>query len=209
VLDRPADFVALAAEVDRAARRPDRMRFLRFTRLADTSQIPERTTIWTIKERLITAGASESVFDAVNRQLAKHGYSARGGQIIDAGIVRVPRPSLNKEEKSIVEDNAMPADWSPPKRRQKDIEARWTKRHGKSYFGDKLSANAKRGWRAWAGECSSSARAARTSRFRQHRSGATGASPGPVHVSSTCSPVSRRWDRKRCAASDWRARRCI
>lgn len=120
----------------------DQMSFLRFTRLADTSQIPDRTTIWTFKERLIKAGVSESVFDAVNRQLAKHGYIARGGQIIDASIVQVPRQSLNKEEKSIVEDNAMPADWSPPKRRQKDIEARWTKKHGKSYFGYKLSANA-------------------------------------------------------------------
>ena len=120
----------------------DRMSFLRFTRLIDSSQIPDRTTIWTFKERLIKAGACESVFDAVNRQLAKHGYIARGGQIIDASIVQVPKQSLNKEEKSIVEDNAMPADWSPPKRRQKDIEPRWTKKHAKSYFGYKLSANA-------------------------------------------------------------------
>ena len=104
VLDRHVDFVALAAEVDRAAPRPDRSRggrppfptevmvrilllqqlfnlsdeqmefqlldrmsFLRFTRLADTSQIPDRTTIWTFKERIIKAGASECVFDAVNR----------------------------------------------------------------------------------------------------------------------------------------------
>jgi hypothetical protein len=73
---------------------------------------------------LAKAGASESVFDAVNRQLAKHGYIARGGQIIDASIVQVPKQSLNRKEKSIVEDNAMAADWSPPKRRQKDIEAR-------------------------------------------------------------------------------------
>jgi IS5 family transposase len=119
----------------------DRMSFLRFTRLADTSQIPDRTTIWTFKERLIKAGASESVFDAVNRQLAKHGYIARGGQTIDASIVQVPKQAMSKEEKSIVEDNAMPADWSPPKRRQKDIEARWTKKHGKSYVGYKMSAN--------------------------------------------------------------------
>ena len=134
VLDRHVDFVALAAEVDRAAPRPDRSRggrppfptevmmrilllqqlfnlsdeqmefqlldrmsFLHVTRLADTSQIPDRTTIWTFKERLFKAGASESVFDAINRQLAKHGYIARGGQIIDASIVQVPRQSLNKE----------------------------------------------------------------------------------------------------------------
>jgi len=179
VLDRHVDFAALAAEVDRAAPRPDRSRggrppfptevmvrvlfiqqlfnlsdeqikfqlldrlsFQRFARLLDTSQIPDRTTIWTFKERLIKAGASASVFDAVNRQLARHGYIARGGQIIDASIVQVPKQSLSKEEKPLVDGGAMPADWSPPKRRQKDVDARWTKKHGKSFFGYKLSANA-------------------------------------------------------------------
>ena len=34
----------------------------------------------------------------------------------------------------------MPIDWKPAKRRQKDMDARWTKKHGKSYFGDTASA---------------------------------------------------------------------
>lgn len=120
----------------------DRLSFQRFAGLRDTSQIPDRTTIWTFKERLIKAGASESVFDAVNRQLAKHGYIARGGQMIDASIVQAPKQSLTREEKSLINEGAMPADWSPAKRRQKDTDARWTKKHGKSYFGYKVSANA-------------------------------------------------------------------
>ena len=120
----------------------DRLSFQRFAGLRDSSQIPDRTTIWTFKERLIKAGASESVFEAVNRQLARHGYIARGGQMVDASIVQAPKQSLNKEEKAIVAENAMPADWPPAKRRQKDTDARWTKKHGKSYFGYKLSANA-------------------------------------------------------------------
>ncbi|MYM37699.1 IS5 family transposase, partial [Duganella sp. FT94W] len=120
----------------------DRLSFQRFVGLRHSSKIPDRTTIWTFKERLIQAGASESIFDAVNRQLSIHGYMARGGQMIDASIVQTPRQSINKEEKAIVSENAMPADWKPAKRRQKDIDARWTKKHGKSYFGYKLSANA-------------------------------------------------------------------
>ena len=76
------------------------------------------------KERLIKAGASESVFEAVNRQLARHGYIALGGQMIDASIMQVPKQSLSKEEKAIVADNAMPLDWKPAKRRQKDLDAR-------------------------------------------------------------------------------------
>ncbi|HEX7988397.1 MAG TPA: IS5 family transposase [Duganella sp.] len=120
----------------------DRLSFQRFAGLRDSSQIPDRTTIWTFKERLIEAGASESVFEAVNRQLARHGYIARGGQMVDASIVQAPKQSLNKEEKAIVAEHAMPVDWSPAKRRQEDTDARWTKKHGKSYFGYKLSANA-------------------------------------------------------------------
>lgn len=68
----------------------DRLSFQRFVGLRASSQIPDRTTIWTFKERLIQAGASESIFEAVNRQLSKHGYIARGGQMIDASIVQRP-----------------------------------------------------------------------------------------------------------------------
>jgi IS5 family transposase len=178
-MERHVDFVALAAEVDRAAPRPgrerggrppfptelmvrvlliqqlfnlsdgqmefqllDRLSFQRFVGLRASSQVPDRTTIWTFKERLIQAGASESIFDAVNKQLSRHGYIARGGQMIDASIVQAPRQALSKDEKALVGEGAMPITWSPAKRRQKDIDAHWTKKHGKSYFGYKVSANA-------------------------------------------------------------------
>ena len=91
----------------------DRLSFQRFAGLRHTSQIPDRTTIWTFKERLIKAGACESVFEAVNRQLAKHGYIARGGQMIDASIVQVPKQSLSKDEKAIAGEGATPLAWKP------------------------------------------------------------------------------------------------
>ncbi|SCC95929.1 transposase [Thiomonas sp. X19] len=122
----------------------DRLSFQRFVGLRQSSQAPDRTTIWTFKERLIKAGASERIFEAVNRQLDRHGYIARGGQMIDASIVPVPKQTLNKDEKAIVQQDAMPAEWSPSKRRQKDVQARWTKKHGKSYFGYKLSTSVDR-----------------------------------------------------------------
>jgi len=34
--------------------------------------VNDRTTLWHFKERMIKAGDSESVFEAVNRRLAKH-----------------------------------------------------------------------------------------------------------------------------------------
>ncbi|MCW3479404.1 transposase [Neisseriaceae bacterium JH1-16] len=47
----------------------DRLSFQRFVGLRDSSQIPDRTTIWILKERLIAANASETIFTAVNQQL--------------------------------------------------------------------------------------------------------------------------------------------
>ncbi len=122
----------------------DRLSFQRFVGLRQSSQAPDRTTIWTFKERLIKAEAAERIFEAVSRQLDRHGFIARGGQMIDASIVPVPKQTLNKDEKEIVQQDAMPVEWSPSKRRQKDVQARWTKKHGKSYFGFKLSSSVDR-----------------------------------------------------------------
>ena len=120
----------------------DRLSFQRFAGLRRSSQIPDRTTIWTFRERLSAAGAVETVFDAVNQQLAKQGYLARGGQIIDATLVPAPVQHNRSKEKELIKEGAMPADWKPAKRRQKDVDATWTKKHGKSHFGYKLSASA-------------------------------------------------------------------
>ncbi len=46
--------------------------------------------------------------------------------------------------KEVVKQRAAPVEWKPAKRRQKDVEARWTKKHGKSYFGYKLSVSVDR-----------------------------------------------------------------
>lgn len=181
VLVKHVDFAALAAEIDRAAPRPnpsrggrppfptlimvkalfiqqfyglsdeqlefqllDRLSFQRFVGLRHSSQIPDRTTYWTFRERLQAAGASEAIFAAVGRELSRHGYIARCGQIVDASLVSAPVQHNRKAEREIVKQAAMPADWTPAKRRQKDIDATWTKKHGKSYFGYKLSANVDR-----------------------------------------------------------------
>ena len=119
----------------------DRLSFQRFAGLRYSSQIPDRTTLWTFRERLIAAKASETLFDAANRELAKHGYIARGGQIIDATIVPAPKQYYRKEEQELIRQQATPADWPAAKRRQKDTDASWTRKHGKSYFGYKLSAS--------------------------------------------------------------------
>jgi IS5 family transposase len=118
----------------------DRMSYQRFCGLSQAANIPDRTTVWVFENRIGAAGA-QALFDGMNGQLLAKGFIARGGQIIDATLVPAPKQHMSKEEKELVGQDAMPADWSPAKRRQKDTEATWTKKHGKSYFGFKLSVN--------------------------------------------------------------------
>jgi len=118
----------------------DRMSYQRFCGLTDSASIPDRTTVWTFENRIGEAGAT-ALFEGIERQLLKHGYIARGGHLIDATLVPAPKQQFTKDDKAQLEQDAMPADWSPAKRRQKDLDATWTKKHGKSHHGYKLSIN--------------------------------------------------------------------
>ena len=116
----------------------DRMSYKRFCGLANATNVPDRTTVWTFENRIGEAGA-KALFDGVSAQLLQHGFIARGGQIIDATLGPAPRQHNSRGEKGLIKQGAMPADWKPAKRRQKDTDATWTKKHGKSHFGYKLS----------------------------------------------------------------------
>lgn len=120
-----------------------RMSYKRFRGLSQASNIPDRTTVWAFENRIGQAGAV-AVFEGVSVQLLKKGFIARGGQIIDATLVPAPRQHNSRGDKEVIEQDAMPADWKPAKRRQKDLDAIWTKKDGKSHFGYKLSVNADR-----------------------------------------------------------------
>jgi hypothetical protein len=59
--------------------------------------------------------------------LLAQGLIARGGQIIAATVVPALRKHLNKEDKALVDQGALPtaipAHWRPAQQRQKDTEA--------------------------------------------------------------------------------------
>ncbi len=80
----------------------------------------------------------------MNRQLAQHGSIARGGQIVDASLVPVPRRHVPEQERALLKEQAMPTDWKLAQRRRKNTEATWTKKHGKSTFGNKVSVSTDR-----------------------------------------------------------------
>lgn len=117
----------------------DRTSYQRFCLLQDAMNVPDRNTIWRFGERLGVDGAT-ALFQGVDAQLHRHGYIARGGQAIDATLIPAPRQHIDREDRQALQQGLQP-DWSDARRRQKDVDATHTKKHGKSYFGYKLSVS--------------------------------------------------------------------
>ena len=84
--------------------------------------------------------------EATGRQLARAGFIARGGQIIDASIVTAPIQRHSRAENQAIGRDEVPTDWNKAKRAQKDVQARWTKKHNQSDYGYKRHANTDRRW---------------------------------------------------------------
>jgi len=120
----------------------DRMTFKRFLGLGGEDRIPDQKTIWLFREILTQAGAIKKLFDLFGRQLNEAGYSAQKGQIIDASFVEVPRQRNTREENEEIKNGGTPKEWEeqPAKLRQKDVDARWTKKNEETFFGYKNHA---------------------------------------------------------------------
>ena len=114
----------------------DRLSFGRFLGLHLSQKVPEATTIWRFREDLINAGMVEELFATFDAHLRANGFMAMKGQIVDASIVSVPKQRNSREENAGIKEGEVP-DWPENKRRRKDVDARWTKKNGKSFYGYK------------------------------------------------------------------------
>ncbi len=121
----------------------DRRSFQRFCGLEHSLNIPGRTTIWNFENRLGVEGV-QALFEGLDRQIRAHGLEARAGQIVDAPLVPAPKQHFTKEDKEMPGQNAVPVDWKPARRRQKDLDASWTRKHGNSCHGYKFTVSVDR-----------------------------------------------------------------
>ena len=117
----------------------DRLSFMRFLGLGLADKGPDAKTIWLYREHWTRAGVVEALFERFDRVLRDGGFLAMGGQVVDASIVRVPARRNRRGENEAVKSGEVPGGWKdkPHQRAQKDMDARWTKKHGKSHFGYK------------------------------------------------------------------------
>jgi transposase, IS5 family len=94
----------------------DRLSFMRFLDLGLEDPVPDATTIWLFREAVVDAGLVDRLFDRFGQHLEAKGYIARGGQIVDATIVSVPRQRNTKEENEAIKAGETPEQWEsgPP-----------------------------------------------------------------------------------------------
>jgi IS5 family transposase len=115
----------------------DRLSFLRFLGLSLADRVPDAKTIWLFREQLTQAGLVEPLFKLFDDYIRQCGLQARKGQIIDASFVKVPIQRNSRDENKRIKTGNPPEDWDEHKQRQKDVDARWAKKNGKSYYGYK------------------------------------------------------------------------
>jgi IS5 family transposase len=115
----------------------DRMSFMRFLGLALGETVPDAKTIWNFRDTLAKAGVIESLFALFARELETRGIVTHKGTIVDATFVDAPKQRNTREENKRIKEGEPPEDWSEHKRRQKDTDARWTKKNNEVHFGYK------------------------------------------------------------------------
>ena len=103
----------------------DRLSFRRFAGIPLSESVPDHSSVWRFREELAKRGLAERLLAEVNRQLDAKGLILRRGTLIDATILEaaVRPPGGDAGEVS-----------------ERDPEAGWTKKNGRSRFGYKAHA---------------------------------------------------------------------
>ncbi|GHU61020.1 hypothetical protein FACS1894121_1880 [Bacteroidia bacterium] len=117
----------------------DRASFRDFLCLSSGDKVPDARTIWLFKENLTKKGVVEKLFEQFSNYLDTLGLFIHEGQMIDASFVEVPRQRNTREENQQIKAGEGSKLWneSPYKKRQKDIDARWTEKNDQTYYGYK------------------------------------------------------------------------
>jgi len=137
----------------------DRNSFKDFLDLKPDSPVPDEKTIWYYKNELSKKNADLQLFRAFDAYLRDQGKIVKEGIIVDASFIEVPKTHYTHDEKEAAkllkeQDKLEKASESIEKtdeevskpiktlkeqhrERQMDSQAKWTKKHGKSYFGYK------------------------------------------------------------------------
>lgn len=117
----------------------DRTSFKNFLGLRIGDDIPDAKTLWDFKQRIEAEGreGSRKLFEAFGSILEGKGLLAKEGSIIDASFVEAPRQRNDREQNQRIKEGKRPEEFdkNPAVGRQKDSEARWTKKNNEVHYG--------------------------------------------------------------------------
>lgn len=116
----------------------DRLSFMRFLGIDFASSFPDKNTFWVFKERLGENGMAE-LFNTFDTLLREKNIMGNKGKIVDASFVDVEKPRNSREENKQIKEGVTPESWDkkPNMKRQKDVDARWTKKNNETHVGYK------------------------------------------------------------------------
>jgi len=120
----------------------DRISFKKFLGLESGDKVPDEKTVWAFRERLTNEGLVEKLFLQFNDYLNSKELIINEGKMVDASFTVAPRQRNTRDEnKKIKEDKGVDL-WNdkPNKKKHKDIDARWTKKNGETFYGYKNHA---------------------------------------------------------------------
>lgn len=119
----------------------DRISFMAFLGLRPGDTVPDEKTVWLFRDQLTQLGLFDALFERFDHHLHTSGFTASKGTIVDANIVEAPRQRNTREENAQIKRGERPASFDDPEKpakgRQKDTDARWTKKADENRFGYK------------------------------------------------------------------------
>ena len=122
----------------------DRFSFMQFLGLQPGDSVPDAKTIWDFKQLLEKDGRDgwRKLFERFGQLLQSQGMLAKEGSIVDASFVAAPKQRNSREENAQIKEGKRPEgfDTDTAKGRQKDCDARWTKKNNEVHYGYKNHA---------------------------------------------------------------------
>ena len=120
----------------------DRTSFKNFLGIETGDKVPDEKTVWSFRERVTKTGLVEELFEQFTSFLEAQELLFNEGQMIDASFTVAPRQRNTREENKKIKKGEGDDLWNDKlnKKKHKDIDARWTKKNGETFYGYKNHA---------------------------------------------------------------------
>jgi len=82
----------------------DRLSFQRFVGVGFTTTIPDYTTIWRFRKRLIEEKLNDKLFNKILSYLESYNLIIKKGTIVDATIIESSKRPLSKKKRDVLEN---------------------------------------------------------------------------------------------------------